>query len=92
MRSSVRGLATSHQEAQQVVGVRLFQHSDVFELEYLVSLADQRKLWLSSDRVADDLKRNYENDWWAACRKVTYTVFTFLRILTKSLHRVTLQS
>ena len=45
VRSSVRGLATSHQEAQQVEGVRLFQHSDVFELEYLVSLADQRKLW-----------------------------------------------
>jgi len=45
VRSSVRRLATSHQEAQKVEGVRLFQHSHDVELEYLVSLDDERKLW-----------------------------------------------
>lgn len=50
-------------------GVRLRRGENGFELEYLLSVEDPDvKIWVPADNVAEDVKEDYEAQWWACCR------------------------
>lgn len=56
-------------QAARVEDVRILQRNKVFGVEFLVLLEDSTKVWLSGEYIADDLKTQYDANWWSACRQ-----------------------
>jgi len=50
----------------------------VANVEFLVQLKGGKTVWLETSNVSEDLRRDYENSWWAACREGGSAVLRFL--------------
>ncbi|MEW5297785.1 MAG: hypothetical protein WDW36_000969 [Sanguina aurantia] len=57
-------------EVAELRGVRIVQQSDLPKVEYLVHWKDgSGDTWELSSNLSEDLLREYEEKWWAACKK-----------------------
>mmetsp|Transcript_28899 Transcript_28899/g.71335 ORF Transcript_28899/g.71335 Transcript_28899/m.71335 type:complete len:350 (+) Transcript_28899:860-1909(+) len=57
-------------KVQSAEGVRLRRLENGFQLEYLLHIDEPVvKIWVLADRIAEDVKLEYEASWWQCCRQ-----------------------